>query len=170
MNNEILVMANGILEELYKFSDDMVYLGPAVSDNSLLRFETQIGFSLPEDFRFIISKHNGISLAGIAVCGLDKALQGSSLDEIYKFEHEGAGSKMPNSFLPFSPDGAGNHYCLDLSTLVDGRCNVVFWQHDQQYENTDQVEVCNNNFCDWLQEVMIGWTLEDYNFNGSTRE
>ncbi|NIJ52370.1 SMI1/KNR4 family protein [Dyadobacter arcticus] len=169
MHNKLQAVSNGILEELNRFSDEIIYLGPPIEDDRLLHFEAKIGFSFPEDFRFIVSRHNGISLGGIEVFGLDKALRGSSMDEIYEFEHKHAGSKMPDTYLPFSPDGAGNHYCLDLSTLANGICKIVFWQHDLEYENEDQVETCNNSFSDWLQEVLIGWALEDYNYDGSPR-
>lgn len=76
---------------------------------------------------------------------------------------------MPLEFLPFSSDGRGNHYCLDLSRLKGGSCPVIFWQWDFQYPNIEAVETCNESFYDWLDEVMIGWTLEEYNYDGSLR-
>ena len=169
MRNETSIKGNEVLNELYKFSDDLIELGPPITDNRLIVFEAKIGFLLPDDFRFIISRHNGISLAGTEVFGLDKSLRGSSIDEVYDFEHKNANPEMPNAFLPFSPDGRGNHYCLDLSTMENERCKVVFWQHDFEYETLDQVEICNTDFFDWLKQVMIDWNLEDYNYDGSSR-
>jgi hypothetical protein len=70
---------------------------------------------------------------------------------------------MPNFFFPFSPDGQGNHYCLDLSKIQDNICPVVFWQWDFEYDDIEDVEVCNTNFADWIDEVMVKWTLKIYN-------
>ncbi len=158
-----------LLDELHKFSNDVLYLGASITDDRLEKFEKRIGFSLPVDFKYIMKKHNGISLMDTEILGLDAALlRGSSLDEVYIFEHE-ADSAFPVGFLPFSPDGRGNHYCLNLSEQKEGICPVVFWQHDYAYENINDVEVCNVKFADWVKEVMIDWTLEDHNYDGTEK-
>jgi hypothetical protein len=76
---------------------------------------------------------------------------------------------MPKYFLPFSPDGYGNHYCLDFSRIKNEICPIVFWQHDFKYENLTEVETCNNSFVDWVNEVLIEWTLEEYNYDGTEK-
>ena len=76
---------------------------------------------------------------------------------------------MPTYFLPFSPDSFGNHYCIDLSTNNDDTCPIIFWQHDFDYENFTQVETCNLNFTDWVNEVLIEWTLENNNYDGTEK-
>lgn len=156
------------MKELSKFSADLLYLAPQITDSRLELFEKQIGYELPSDFKYLLKKHNGISLCGVEILGLDTALRGSSLDEVYKFEHFDVGNAMPKIFMPFSPDGYGNHYCLDLSRLEEGFCPVVFWQHDADYETHD-VETCNESFISWVKEVMIDWTLEDYNYDGTEK-
>jgi cell wall assembly regulator SMI1 len=144
-----------ILDELYKFSDDVLHLGLPITDDRLEKLEKEIGFNLPFDFKYLLRKHNGISLMGTEILGVDKELlRGSSLDEVNTFEHI-ADSTLPAWFLPFSPDGRGNHYCLDLSKYEDGLCPVVFWQYDFAYESVDDVEVCNLNIMDWVKEVVI---------------
>lgn len=158
-----------LLDELHKFSNDVLYLGVSITDDRLEKFEKEIGFSLPVDFKYIMKRHNGISLMGTEILGLDASLlRGSSLDEVYFFEHD-ADDTLSAGFLPFSPDGRGNHYCLDLSKQKDGICPVVFWQYDYTYENINDVEVCNLKFTDWVKEEMIEGTLEDYNFDGTEK-
>jgi cell wall assembly regulator SMI1 len=76
---------------------------------------------------------------------------------------------MPHHFLPFSNDGRGNHYCLDLSRLTGQSCPVVFWQWNYDYASLEEVEACNDNFVSWVKEVMIDWTLEMYNYDGSKK-
>ena len=110
-----------LISELYKFDTSIIYLGPAINDERLEIFEKDIGFEFPLDFKYIIKRHNGISLTGTEIYGLDKELRGSSLDEVYRYEHqEEIYNAMPNKFLPFSPDGRGNHYCINLSKLING--------------------------------------------------
>lgn len=169
MTNEIIVDCDNSLNKLYKFSNDILFLGNPISDNRIAEFEKQIGFELPSDYKYILIKHNSFSLAGDEVLGLGKEFRGSSLEEVYHFEHEEVHNPMPKEFLPFSPDGFGNHYCFDLSRLEKNLCPVVFWQHDYEYANNEDVEVCNNNFTDWINEVMIEWTLEDINYDGSEK-
>ena len=167
--SEISISCDLLLNELYKFSDSLLSLGPHINDNRLEIFELELNFKLPLDFVYILKKHNGISLTGTGILGLDKQLRGSSLDEVYKFEHYEVDNPMPEEFLPFSPDGFGNHYCLNLSKFENEICPVVFWQHDIIYDDINDVEECNLSLLDWIQEVMIDWTLEDTNYDGSDK-
>ncbi|TSJ43799.1 SMI1/KNR4 family protein [Mucilaginibacter corticis] len=157
-----------VIAELKKFNDDMLYLGPAIMDDRLEDLEKQIGFTLPSDFKYIFKKHNGFSLDGTEVYGLDKSLRESSIDNVYTSEHSSLmATWMPTNFLPFSPDGFGNHYCLVLSKVENNSYQIAFWQHDVSYESSDDIEICNDSFIDWINEVMIDWTLEDYNYDGT---
>ena len=158
-----------ILTNLYKFNTSIISLGPIINDKRLEVFEDSIGFKLPLDFKYVIERHNRIVLAGTEVYGLDSMFRGTSLDEVYQYEHNEVYNAMPREFLPFSPDGRGNHYCLNLSKMTRGVCPVVFWQHDFIYKSIETVEECNDSFVNWIKEVMIGWTLEDYNYDGSEK-
>jgi hypothetical protein len=169
MTFQIISDCDNILSELSKFSNEILFLGEPIADQRIVEFEKQIGFKLSPDFKYILTKHNSFSLSGTEVLGLDKKLRGSSLDSVYFFEHGEVGNAMPKEFSPFSPDGAGNHYCLDLSRLEDNLCPVVFWQRDYLYLDKEDVETCYNNFIEWIKEVMIEWTLEDTNYDGSKK-
>ena len=165
MIQQIISECDNILNQLNKFSDNILFLGDPITDNRLIEFERKVGFELPIDFKYILSIHNGFSLSGTEVLGLDKRFRGSSLENIYDFEHLEVSNPMPKEFLPFSPDGAGNHYCLDLSRLVNYLCPVIFWQHNTLYSAKDDIETCNNNFIEWIREVMINWFLEENNYD-----
>lgn len=166
---EIIEKCNQTLKELYKFSSEILYLEKEILDARIEDLEKEIGYKLPEDFKYVIKKHNGITLAGTEIYGLSSELKGCSLDMVYKFEHFEVNSPMPKNFFPFSPDGQGNHYCFDLSKIKDSICPVVFWQWDFEYENIEDVEICNDNFIDWVDEVMIEWTLQIYNYDGTEK-
>jgi cell wall assembly regulator SMI1 len=166
---EIIDKCKKSLEELYKFSSEILYLGKSIEDSRVENLEKEIGFKLSEDFKYIIKKHNGIILAGTEIYGLSSELRGKSIDEIYKFEHYEVENPMPKNFFPFSPDGQGNHYCLDLSKIENGICPVIFWQWDFEYADIEDVEICNDNFTDWIDEVIIEWTLQTYDYNGNEK-
>jgi len=158
-----------ILNELYKFSDDILSLGEPIDDKRIEELELQVGYPFPFDFKYIMTKHNYLSLGGIEVLGIGKELGNESINNLYRFEHEEVGNPMFKEFLPFSPDGYGNHYCLDLSKMEGYTCPVVFWQHDCSYVDKKEVEICNANFIEWIKEVMIDWTSEDTNYDGSDK-
>lgn len=156
-----------ILNELYKFDNSILELGSEISDNRLEKFELQIQFTLPNTFKTLISKHNSFSLMGTVVYGIGEEFRGISFDKVYDFEHFQIGNPMPKELFPFSPDGRGNHYCLDLSEPENSK--VVFWQHDVNYVTKNEIEVCNDSFCSWIKEVMIDWTLKNYNYDGTDK-
>jgi hypothetical protein len=158
-----------VISELYKFSENILEIGKRIEDDRLELFEKSIKFNLSSDYKYLIKKHNRFSLYGTLIYGIDEDLRGSSLDKVYNFEHYEVSNKMPSFFVPFSPDGRGNHYCLDLSRLVNEVSPIVFWQWNCVYENIEDVETCNNNFLDWVQESVIDWLLEDYNYDGSEK-
>lgn len=146
-----------VLTELYSFSSKVLYLGPHIIDDRIEDFEKEIGFLLPEDFKYLLKKHNGFSVLGTGVKGFRNLETGESISEMYHFEHFETAHKMPIEFLPFSPDGFGNHYCLHLGKLTEGICPVVFWQWDYEYVSISEVEECNGNFLEWIEEVIIEW-------------
>lgn len=170
MESTIIRDCESVFVELMKFSASIIDVGKPINDSRLEQFEKTIQYELPIDFKFFLKKINGFSLMGTAVFGIDSEYRDSSLDKIYEFEHNHVENKMPLQLLPFSNDGRGNHYCLDLNSLDSSNlCRVVFWQWDFEYESVDNIEICNESFCEWVKEEMIEWTLEEYNYDGSNK-
>ncbi|WP_454803041.1 SMI1/KNR4 family protein [Mucilaginibacter phyllosphaerae] len=168
-NSAIYKQCDLLLAELSKFDKSIIHFGNQIADDRLKLLEQKIGFNLPLDFKYILIIHNGISLVGNEVYGIDEKFRDSSLDKVYQFEHEEVSNKMPGQYFPFSPDGFGNHYCFDLSKLDNTLCPVVFWQHDFNYPSLNEVEICHENFMEWVEEVLIEWTLEDINYDGTDK-
>lgn len=158
-----------IFNELYKFSPEFIFLGDEIKDNRLEKFEEKIDYKLPDDFKKTLKKHNGISLFGTKIYGLDEMFRELSIDKVYDFEHNVVSNKMFKSLIPFSSDGRGNHYCLNLVDKNANEYNIVFWQSDCFYETVKDIEVCNDNFTDWVEEVMIEWNLEMFNYDGTEK-
>jgi cell wall assembly regulator SMI1 len=55
---------------------------------------------------------------------------------------------LPKYLVPVLADGAGNHYCLDLSKSDSGKCPVVFWDHDAGEQQIPSI--VGPSFSDWI--------------------
>lgn len=50
MEDNIITEGNERLAKLYKFSSEMIYLGPAMYNDRLELFEQKIGHTLPDNY------------------------------------------------------------------------------------------------------------------------
>lgn len=158
--DNIETKCENIIAKLKTFPEEELYLGPPIVDNRLELLELEVRFTLPEDFKYMLKRHNGISVVGTEVLRVENTDIRGALNDLYKFEHFVVDHKMPPEYFPFSPDGYGNYYCLNLAKVQGGICPVAFWQWDYEYSNISEVEECNVNFLDWIEEVLIGWGKE----------
>lgn len=158
------------LSEIALFSEKIITLGSPTSLGEIDSFEKRTKLRLPEDYKTFLQRFNGISLLGTIVYGIVKNEISMSIEEAYKFEHDDVDNPMFDYLIPFSPDGGGNHYCFDTTTFKDESCSIVFWQHDYPYSDSDKPEVTNESFASWLKEVVIDWTLEDYDYEGNSKQ
>jgi cell wall assembly regulator SMI1 len=160
---------NNVIEELLLFSDRDLTLNAPAGPGVVERFESRFAVVLPNDYKQLVSRYNGFSATGTEVYGVGKEIKGSSIDEWYVIEHDEVANPMYKYLVPFSPDGYGNHYCFDLSTMKDGLCQVIFWRHDCSYSETDPPEVANESFAAWIKEVVIDWNLENNDYDGKSK-
>lgn len=156
------------ISELLKFSSKILTLGNPITDDRIERFEKSYGLELPLDFRLLLSRYNGIDLMGTEIYGFYEDLA-NSLEDTYQFEHFKVVVPQWTHLLPFSPDGGGNFYCLDLSKSSGDECPIIFWVSNFTYSESDLPEIVNENLSKWIKEVMIKWTLEDYDYDGNER-
>lgn len=161
---------NSILNELKKFSSRVLELNPPVEEKNIDAFEKKYDLLLPEDYKALVKVYNGFSLLGSEVLGIFNDGTPISLNAIYEFEHLHGLYPMPKQFIPFSPDGAGGHYCFDVGELKNGLCTIIFWQRGYEYTLDDAPEITNPSFTDWVQDVVINWTLAEYDYNGDERK
>lgn len=159
-----------LIVELNKFSSDIIELNRPIADNRIMQFEEQYSIILPSDFKNFISKINGFNLMGTQVYGFNKA-NPNSIENVYYREHFEVKVPQAVEIVPFSPDGGGNFYCFDTSQKrSDGTCPVIFWVSNYLYSELDKPEIVNVNFLDWAKQVVIKWTLEDYNYDGTYKQ
>jgi cell wall assembly regulator SMI1 len=155
--------------ELKKFSNEILTIGLPVERALLTEFETKYNVVLPNDYKELLHECNGVNLYGTQILGISKIEGEYALGECYKIEHYEVQNPMPLYLIPFSPDGRGNHYCFDTRFNDETSCPIVFWQHDYAYSENDSPEITNQGLADWIQEVMIDWILEDYNYDGTEK-
>ena len=107
---------------------------------------------------------------GMGVLGLNEAPDTYSLETLYRFEHFEVGNPQPRYLVPFCNDGRGNFYCFDTRSEAQkgGVSPVVFWESGIDYSNQEP-EASNENLADWIMEVVVEWTLEDYDYNGDEK-
>jgi cell wall assembly regulator SMI1 len=158
-----------IIKELEKFSNVILALNTPVDETQVVEFEKSFNLVLPADYRFLLKMYNGVTLDGTQVYGINEAANVFSLKDCYIGEHYEVSNPMPLYLVPFSPDGGGNHYCFDTRTNNSDSCNIVFWQHDYPYSEDNLPEITNTSFAGWIKEVMIDWTLEDYDYDGTEK-
>jgi hypothetical protein len=164
----IKIMENQI-NELLKFSRNILEMGNIINDNRIENFEKYRKLTLPSDFKQFIKKVNGFSLMGTKVYGFYDT-KSENIETVYQFEHFETRVPQYLFLVPFSPDGRGNFYCLDTKhKLENGNFPVVFWVSNYEYTENDTPEITHENFIEWIQEIVIDWTLEDYNYDGSSK-
>ena len=159
-----------LIKELRKFSQEILDLGNSIPDNRIEVFEKKNQLNLPSDFKYLISQYNGINLMGSKVYGFDLD-NVNSIENVYYFEHFEVVEPQWKHLVPFSPDGGGNFYCHDTSRISKkGTCPIIFWVSNYVYSSIDHPETVNTSFTQWFKQVMIDWTLEDYNYDGSEKK
>lgn len=157
---------NELVQQLELFSAELIELRPPINEAKIGEFEGKFALTLPVDYKAFLKLHNGLSLIGLIIYGIDDESVRFSLEDAYNFEHHQVDNPIPEYLVPFSPDGGGNHYCFDLRTHNLESCEIIFWQHDLMYNDDNKPEVVNESFADWMKEVVIDWTLEDYDYSG----
>ena len=158
-----------IISELSKFSNEILDLGVSIKDLRVEEFENSYSINLPNDFKKFMKKINGFNLMGSEVYSFDKS-KSESIENVYYYEHFDVHHPQYSHLVPFCNDGRGNFYCLDtLNTIKNGDSPIVFWVSNYEYTLNDIPEIVNNNFLEWIQEVIIDWTLEDYNYDGTEK-
>lgn len=166
--NEMKQEIDRVMRELLKFSPKMLELNDPEAEKVAL-FESKFKLTLPEDYKYLLSITNGFSLMGDEVLGIGGKRE--ELIETYQIEHYEVGNPPYEYLIPFSPDGWGNQYCFDtrIKTNQGFSNQIVFWQHDYEYSESDAPEITNNSLIDFIENWIIGVVLEDYDYNGNEK-
>jgi hypothetical protein len=160
-----------VINELKLFSEDIITLYEPIDPELIHKFEKKYDLKLPEDFIVFLKCTNGLELMANKVYGITFNDSEEDLNSVYYREHNEVLYPQYKNLVPFSGDGRGNFYCLDVKTNNTNlkECEIVFWASNYIYSEKDLPEVTHSSFSDWVKECMIEWTLEDFDYNGNER-
>lgn len=166
MDNIIDVIAG-----VKRFSTKVFEPNKPASQYLIDQFESEYQLILPADYKYFMLQMDGFRLLWNSICGLTPSEGQEHLGQIYEREHFQVAVPQFLHLVPFHNDGGGNFYCFDTSTIsIDGTsCPVVFWVSNYAYSETDLPEVVNDSFAHWMKEVIIGWSLEEFDYDGNRR-
>lgn len=124
----ILKKLESLCNEIQKYHSPAIITYPGVDSKSILDLEAKLKNRLPDDFKQFLAFTNGCELGGDTIFGIHDN-PGMGLYNNYIWELKESGDPIYPYLLPLTPNGRGDHYCLDLHTLIDDAtsCEVVFW-------------------------------------------
>ena len=159
-----------LITEVQKYSSEISSFNPGVDIKKISELEQNLGYKLPNSFKNFLSKCNGFSIFGDQIYGIHNDDKNIDLLSNYLFEKNEAKNPIFDYLLPITPDGFGNHYCLNLNTVTESgeECKVVFWQHDFEYDKTDLPDIDTETFEMFFIEMMDNLKHE-INYDGSEK-
>jgi cell wall assembly regulator SMI1 len=139
--------------------------GPARS-GVIVETEAELGVTFPWSYRLFLEQFSGGG-GPFDIFGVEPQTKPGgrfwyfdSVEAITLSERRDVEPAMPLYLVPFTPDGMGNHWCLDTSQMKEGECPVVFWNHEDE---EDQVTVQTHaTFLDWLEETTESDLIQEY--------
>ena len=139
------------------------FSGPA-SPETIVEAEAELAVTFPLSYRLFLREF-GAGDIPFDIYGVDPEAESKqwgcwSVVGMTQSEREDVEPRMRHSLIPFTPDGAGNHWCLDTSRLVGGECPIVFWNHEG--DEDQEVEQTHPAFLDWLEETLESEDVQEY--------
>lgn len=160
-----------VIAELSKFSSKVFKPNPPANRYAIEAFESRYKLTLPNDYKYLVLQMDGFKLFGNSVYGITPVAEQEYLGQVYEREHFDVAVPQFPHLVPFNNDGNGNFYCFDTKKMTaDGlSCPVVFWVSNYSYDERDLPEIVNESFAHWVEEVIIEWTLEEFDYEGNRR-
>ncbi|MEL6822330.1 MAG: SMI1/KNR4 family protein, partial [Calditrichota bacterium] len=155
--------------EIQKYNSEVITTYPGINNQTILDLEVKLKSRLPGDFKRFLTIINGFELMSDIIYGIHNDPK-MGLYNNYVWELKESNNPIYHYLLPISPNGFGDHYCLDLNSLSEDatRCEVVFWQHDYEYSDGDTPDKESSSFTDYLEELIMD-VGENYNYDGSDK-
>jgi cell wall assembly regulator SMI1 len=157
-----MITIDMIVDEINRYDDNVIKTFPGIGSNEVKELERKLGYALPTNFCAFLMKCNGFELISEIIYGihtdesLDITVRALDLYKNYIWEKDEVGNPIWSHLLPISPDGFGNHYCLDLDTLTEdnSECKVVFWQHDYEFSKDNPPPVDAETVLEFLWKLL----------------
>ena len=148
------------------YSDGLIDLNPPATDYEIEELIKILGVELPNDFLDVLRIHNGQKGESawlfdsqeflstqriIEEFNIWKNLLETKLQGKVSVADDGVKNEWWNiNWIPFTSDGCGDHYCLDLSPTSSGTKGqiITLW-----YE-LDEREIVSQSFSLWFKEYV----------------
>jgi len=148
------------------YSDGLIDLNPPATDYEIEELTKILGVELPNDFLDVLRTHNGQKGESawlfdsqeflstqriIEEFNIWKNLLETKLQGKVSVADDGVKNEWWNiNWIPFTSDGCGDHYCLDLSPTSSGTKGqiITLW-----YE-LDEREIVSQSFSLWFKEYV----------------
>jgi cell wall assembly regulator SMI1 len=133
--------------------DPAVQTGKGATQAEVAEAERSLGVWLSESYRRFLCEFGWASLYADELYGLGGDVP-DHLDLVRATESERTQMRprLRRQLVPLMSDGAGNHYCLDTSRLLSGRCPVIFWDHEHELAEDQQPLEQADDFVTWMAE------------------
>ena len=148
------------------YSDGLVDLNPPATDAQIEELNSTIGVDLPKDFISVLRIHNGqkgesawlfdsqeflSTTRIIEEFNIWKNLLADELQGKISTPDDGVKNDWWNiNWIPFTSDGCGDHYCLDLSPTDTGtKGQVITLWHE-----LPEREIVACSFSQWFEEYV----------------
>ena len=145
------------------YNDGIADLNPGASDEEIKELENTIGLALPKDYIEVLKMHNGQKGESAWLFDSQEFLSTTRIiDEWNNWNKFSSSDEFPKTsinadlgvkaqwwnkkWIPFSSNGSGDHYCMDLDpTPAGNNGQVITLWHD--YEER---ELVSTNFKEWF--------------------
>jgi hypothetical protein len=125
------------------------YVGTGAPDPAIHAAEAALGVRFPLAYRTFL-RELGVTLWPREIYGIvESNSRYSNVVENTLSERTEVEPELPPHLVALSPDGWGNHYCLDPSSPSGDECPVVFWNHELGSDQTPKV--VSAGFLAWLR-------------------
>lgn len=124
-------------------------VGSGASLEAIRAAERELGVKFPADYEAYLQTYGWARLIFDELYGIgDSVPEHLDLTTNTIRERRDFRPYLPTHLIPVMPDGAGNHYCLDVSKSKSETCPVVFWDHDEGEKQTPRIVA--TSFSDWI--------------------
>jgi hypothetical protein len=122
---------------------------PATTED-LTAAEAALGCRFPESYHWFQLEFGWVSTGPIDIYTVLKLEEPAvNIDGINLEERRDAHPALPAHLIAFSDSGGGDFCCFDTSAFTDGECSIVWWDHEQDEDQTP--EAAGASFLDWLE-------------------
>ena len=148
------------------YSDGLLDLNPPATQEEIEELNSTLGVDLPNDFIEVLKIHNGQKGESAWLFDSQEFLSTHRILEEFNIWKNLLKTKLqdkvstPDSgvkndwwnrkWIPFTSDGCGDHYCLDLDPTATGTKGqvITLW-----YES-EQREIVEKSFSQWFEEYV----------------